>query len=264
MRNDLDNNTLADGKIMFMNELANVPDIIDSVSAVAGDQQVTISWTEPGDNGSTITNYVVQYSTDGGATWTPFEQSASTALSAVVTGLFNRTTYVFRVAAVNAVGAGDFSLRTASNAVMTNGLPTSLPSLSTQSYGTVVIQDGVYSISKPEGTSGFATYPLSEGVLSPTLSPKADAKTFVVDIRYLDYKYMYSGQRPLPTVIPVSYDKRYIRVASDKNTVGQVKAFITQFAGCTEAQKVRRRAIALSNIHKSISDYTFRFPVQKP
>ena len=133
-----------------------------------------------------------------------------------------------------------------------------------QSYGTVVIQDGVYSTSKPEGTSGFATYPLSESVLSPTFSPKADAKTFVVDIHYLDYKYIYSGQKILPTVLPVNYDKRYARVASDKNTVGQVKSFIAQFAGCTEAQKVRRRAIALSKIHKSISDYTFIFPVQKP
>jgi hypothetical protein len=133
-----------------------------------------------------------------------------------------------------------------------------------QSYGTVVIQDGVYSTSKPEGTSGFVTYPLSEGVLSPTFSPKADAKTFVVDIHYLDYKYIYSGQKILPTVLPANYDKRYIRVASDKNTVGQVKAFISQFAGCAEAQKVRRRAIAISKIHKSISDYTFRFPVQKP
>jgi|688.fasta_scaffold715721_1 hypothetical protein len=133
-----------------------------------------------------------------------------------------------------------------------------------QSYGTVVIQDGVYSTSKPEGTSGFATYPLSEGVLSPTFSPKAEAKAFVVDIHYLDYKYIYSGQKILPTVLPVNYDKRYARVASDKNTVGQVKSFIAQFAGCTEAQKVRRRAIALSKIHKSISDYTFIFPVQKP
>jgi hypothetical protein len=133
-----------------------------------------------------------------------------------------------------------------------------------QSYGTVVIQDGVYSISKPERTSGFVTYPISEGVLSPTFSPKADGKTFVVDIHYLDYKYIYSGQRPLPTVIPINYDKRYIRVDSDKNTVGQVKSFISQFAGCAEAQKVRRRAIALSKMRKSISDYTFRFPVQKP
>jgi hypothetical protein len=133
-----------------------------------------------------------------------------------------------------------------------------------QSYGTVVIQDGVYSTSKPEGTSGFVTYPLSEGVLSPTFSPKADAKAFVVDIHYLDYKYVFSGQKPLPTIIPINYDKSFTRIASDKNTVGQVKSFISQFAGCAEAQKVRRRAIALSKIRKSISNYTFRFPVQNP
>jgi hypothetical protein len=248
-------------KTVLLNN-AEVPSVVSSVSVVAGDQEVAIAWTASDNNGSPITNYIVQYSDNGGVTWSPVNKLVSTTTNAVVTGLFNSMTYVFRVAAVNIVGQGDFSI--SSKAVMTNGLPTSLPSLSTQSYGTVIIQDGIYSISKPEGTSGFATYPISEGVLSPTFSPKADAKAFVVDIRYLDYKYMYSGQRPLPTVIPVSYDKRYIRVASDKNTVGQVKAFITQFASCTEAQKVRRRAIALSNIHKSISDYTFRFPVQKP
>jgi hypothetical protein len=93
-----------------------------------------------------------------------------------------------------------------------------------QSYGTVVIQDGVYSTSKPEGTSGFVTYPLSEGVLSPNFSPKADLKTFVVDIHYLDYKYIYSSHKPLATIIPVNYDKQYTRIASEKNTVraGQI------------------------------------------
>jgi titin len=47
-----------------------------------------------------ITDYVIQYTADNGASWQVFEDGVSSAARAVVTGLTNGTAYRFRVAAV--------------------------------------------------------------------------------------------------------------------------------------------------------------------
>ncbi|MBU6240488.1 MAG: fibronectin type III domain-containing protein, partial [Acidobacteria bacterium] len=66
---------------------------------VAGDSQVTLTWSSPAGNGSSITSYVVQQSADN----VTFSNVANpTATSAIVTGLTNGTRYWFRVFAVNA------------------------------------------------------------------------------------------------------------------------------------------------------------------
>jgi hypothetical protein len=86
------------------------PDAPTSLSGTAGDGQVSLSWTAPSnDGGAAITDYTVQYSTNGGSTWTTFSRAASTATTATVTGLTNGTVYSFRVAAVNSVGTGAYS-----------------------------------------------------------------------------------------------------------------------------------------------------------
>lgn len=89
---------------------ASAPGVPTGVSGTAGDTQVSLTWTEPAsDGGSAITDYVVQYSSDSGSNWNTFSDGTSTATSATVTGLTNDTAYTFRVAAVNAVGAGSYS-----------------------------------------------------------------------------------------------------------------------------------------------------------
>jgi len=86
------------------------------VTAAAGNEQATVSWTAPVDNGGyAITDYAVQFSSNGGSTWTTFADGTSTTTTATVTGLTNGTAYVFRVAAVNGVGTGAYS--TASSSV---------------------------------------------------------------------------------------------------------------------------------------------------
>lgn len=86
-----------------------------NLTATAGNGQVALSWTAPATTHGTLTDYVVQYSSDSGSTWTTFSDGTSTSTSATVTGLTNGTAYVFRVAAVNGVGTGAYS--TASSAV---------------------------------------------------------------------------------------------------------------------------------------------------
>ena len=92
-----------------------VPGTPTSLSATAGNAQVSLAWTAPADNGGTaITDYAVQFSSDSGATWSTFADGTSSATSATVTGLTNGTAYVFRVAAINAAGTGAYTAASSS------------------------------------------------------------------------------------------------------------------------------------------------------
>lgn len=99
-----------------------VPLAPTSVIGTANNAYVTVRWTAPSDSGgSVITDYVVQYSSNAGSTWTTFTDGTSTVLQTNVTGLTNGTSYIFRVAAVSAVGTGNYS--TVSAAVTPVGPP---------------------------------------------------------------------------------------------------------------------------------------------
>ena len=78
------------------------------VTATAGNAQATVSWTAP-TSVAPITDYVVQYSSNSGSSWTTFSDGTSTATSATVTGLTNGTSYIFRTAAVSGIGQGAWS-----------------------------------------------------------------------------------------------------------------------------------------------------------
>jgi methionine-rich copper-binding protein CopC len=74
---------------------------------------VLISWTQPvGDGGTGIADYVVEYSTDSGVTWTTAESTGWPPVDLyprMVYGLVNGTAYLLRVATVNGVGTSNFS-----------------------------------------------------------------------------------------------------------------------------------------------------------
>ena len=83
------------------------PEAASSVTGVAGDAQVTVSWTAPASNGGAeITGYTVTSSAG---------QSCTTAtLTCVVSGLTNGTAYTFRVVATNTIGSSSSSSASAS------------------------------------------------------------------------------------------------------------------------------------------------------
>ena len=69
---------------------------------------VVLSWQSPSDDGgSSITDYVVEYRTQGSSTWETYDDGTSTSTTVLVDNLENGETYEFRIHAVNSVGAGD-------------------------------------------------------------------------------------------------------------------------------------------------------------
>jgi hypothetical protein len=93
-----------------------LPSAPTSVISLGLNAQASVSWAAPTVLTQTpITNYILQYSSNSGSSWTTFSRSVSTTTMATVTGLTNGTAYVFRVSAVSDIGSGTYS--TASNAV---------------------------------------------------------------------------------------------------------------------------------------------------
>jgi len=87
-------------------------------ASVTGDPvvggELTVSWSAPTNEGTAITGYRIEQSSDGGANWSmAVADTGSSATSRVISGLTNGTSYVFRVAAINAAGAGTASLASA-------------------------------------------------------------------------------------------------------------------------------------------------------
>ena len=83
----------------------NPPSSPSGVTANPGDQKVTLNWSAPASNGSVITSYGVQYSSNGGTTWTTFAGCTDASTTCVVTGLTNNVQYSFQVNATNAIGS---------------------------------------------------------------------------------------------------------------------------------------------------------------
>jgi len=88
---------------------ATPPAAPSGVLANASAGAAVVSWAPPADDGLPLTDYVVEYSADGGGTWMTFADGPGTQPAATVTGLANGTGYVFRVAAVNVAGPGPAS-----------------------------------------------------------------------------------------------------------------------------------------------------------
>ena len=155
-----------------------VPGLPTGVVATAGNARAALTWTAPASNGGgAITNYVIQFSSNGGSSWTTFNRTASTSTAATVTGLVNGTNYVFRVAAVNTAGTGGFSVN--SNSVR----PAAQSGISqtTSISGSVGVAGEVdtYSVSVPSGSLIRAVVDAANNGLSPLVELASTSGTIL-------------------------------------------------------------------------------------
>ena len=76
-----------------------------SLSVKAAKTSVTLGWKAAAvTGGSAVRNYIVEYSKNNGVSWLKVTKPVSTSRSLTIKGLRSRTTYLFRVTAVNDVG----------------------------------------------------------------------------------------------------------------------------------------------------------------
>ena len=74
-----------------------------------GDSCVFAYWAIPYNNRTPITDYTISYSTGDYSSWTLYDDGISTSTGVTVTGLINNISYQLKIAAVNAVGTGEYS-----------------------------------------------------------------------------------------------------------------------------------------------------------
>ncbi len=84
-----------------------VPGKVSKLAAVARNTSVSVTWKAPSSTGgSALTDYVIEYSSNGGTTWSSASDGVSTDTSYTITGLVNATGYKVRVSAQNVAGIG--------------------------------------------------------------------------------------------------------------------------------------------------------------
>jgi hypothetical protein len=113
---------------------AIVPRAPQSLTARSRNRAVRLLWSPPAANGgAAINDYVVQRSGNGGRTWRRVRDGVSTDRTVRVGGLVNGHRYRFRVAAVNRVGRGPWS-------VAASAVPATVPGRPRQLTGTTAVR----------------------------------------------------------------------------------------------------------------------------
>ena len=119
------------------------PDAPTITTVTPGNQQVSVSFTQPANGGSAISSYTVTPSPSG----TPVTGASNTL---IVTGLTNGTAYTFTVTATNSVGTSSASSQSASVTPRTvPGAPTAVSAVAANRQATV-------SFTAPASTGGSA------------------------------------------------------------------------------------------------------------
>ena len=179
---------------------ATVPDAPTNLATAPLDNAVRLTWTAPANNGgSPITDYVIQYSADGGITWSTYSHIASTSTTVTIPFL-TPTTYTFRVAAVNAIGTGAYSA-TATGQIryITLSAPTSVDIAVTPAGGTKMSSKSANVLVATNAATGYklslSTQSTNRNLTngSQTIMPTAGTQTAPVALSGSAWGYRVNG-----------------------------------------------------------------------
>lgn len=121
-----------------------------SLIVLRGNASATLNWAVPTLTGvASISDYVIQYRRTNSPVWSTLPHTASTATSVVVPRLVNGQPYVFRIAAINAAGQGDWSAQ--------SGAVVPLPTPTAPGRPVCVAGDGAVALrfAPPRSTGGL-------------------------------------------------------------------------------------------------------------
>ena len=179
---------------------ATVPDAPTNLATAPLDNAVRLTWTAPANNGGApITDYVIQYSADGGITWSTYSHIASTS-TAVTIPFLTPTTYTFRVAAVNTIGTGAYSA-TATGQVryITLSAPTSVDIAVTPAGGTKMSSKSANVLVATNAATGYklslSTQSTNRNLTngSQTIAPTAGTQTAPIALSGSAWGYRVNG-----------------------------------------------------------------------
>ena len=140
-------------------------------TAAPGNKEAIVTWFLPStEGGRGISDYIVEYSADGGTSWTMFVHPISDAFTQTVTGLTGGTEYIFRVAAVNLGGLGAYSVSTAP------AVPFTEPDAPTSPAATAGNGEAVITWDAPIANGG---QPIADYIVQYSANDGVDWTTFV-------------------------------------------------------------------------------------
>ena len=147
----------------YATPMAVAPDAPTGLSADAGNTQIALAWSAPGDDGgSAITGYRVQYKPSASATWLDVAPAPSgTGTTYTVTGLSKGTSYDFQVAATNGVGSSAWSAVATAVAGLKRITGSTVPAAGTGGEATAsfTTADGGSTCSFDPAATGFVAAP---------------------------------------------------------------------------------------------------------
>ena len=163
-------------------------------SAVAGDGEVTISWSAPSDGGSAISGYTVQYSTSSSFASPSTADVSASPRQVTISSLSNGSSYYFRVLARNSVGSGPYSVSSGAVSPATSpGIPSNLQasesdsaltlSWSAPSSGGSAIIDYIVQYSTSEVFSIYQSVTVGDGATSTSLTGLANGNTYYFKVK---------------------------------------------------------------------------------
>jgi hypothetical protein len=130
----------------------NVPAQVSGVTATVtssgrayNNGEIGLSWSAPSANGSAITGYLVEHSSNSGASWSTLSANWTSGTT-LGSSPWSVATYYFRVSAINAAGTG------ASSPLSNAAVVTTVPQAPT--IGTATAGNGTVSVSFTAGATG--------------------------------------------------------------------------------------------------------------
>ena len=150
--------------------------------ATANTGQVGLDWDTPtSDGGAPISDYLIEYSSNAGSTWTTYVDTVSTATIATIRTLPVGINVLFRVSAINSRGTGAASL--SSNLITTIGALTNDPFVGAEVFSgiTGAVSSSTLTASRETGEPSHGGYGASASIWYKWVATQDG--TLVVDTR---------------------------------------------------------------------------------